>query len=89
MQPDAAAHAATSPASLRKRLRGLQDQVVAEPWGVMTFVWQTLKAALLPISLRDAPHLLDRFLEHLQRSGTVCRPRRAEVFLRNIQEMHG
>ena len=55
----------------------------------MTFVWQTLKAALLPISLRDAPHLLDRFLEHLQRGGTVCRQRRAEMFKRNLQEIHG
>ena len=61
--------------------------MVAEPWRVMTFVWQALKAALLPISLRDVPHLMARFLEHLQRSNVRCRERQAAAFARHLKEM--
>ena len=53
----------------------------------MTFVWQALKAALLPISLRDVPHLMARFLEHLQRSNVRCRERQAAAFARHLKEM--
>jgi len=65
----------------------LSDKVVAEPWRVMTFVWQALKAALLPIALRDVPRLMARFLEHLQRGNVRCRERRAAAFTRHLQEM--
>jgi hypothetical protein len=62
---------------------------VTEPWRVMTFVWQTLMAALLPISLRDVPRLLARFLEHLARSATKCRERQVAAFVRHLYEIHG
>jgi heme exporter protein D len=57
----------------------------AEPWRVMVFVWQAVTAALIPISLRDVPTLLARFLEHLARDGARCRERRAAAFLRHLQ----
>jgi hypothetical protein len=44
------------------RARGPWREAVTEPWRVMVFVWQTLMAALLPISLRDVPLGLERFL---------------------------
>jgi hypothetical protein len=53
----------------------------------MTFVWQALKAALIPISLRDIPRLLARFLDHLKRSNVRCRERRAAAFVRHLEEM--
>lgn len=53
----------------------------------MAFVWQALKAALIPISLRDVPLLLARFLEHLQRSNVRCRERQAAAFARHLQEI--
>lgn len=90
MQPKGDAPPVNSaPASLRKRLAGLRDKAVAEPWRVMTFIWQTLKAALLPISLRDVPRLLARFLEHLQRGNERCRERQAAAFNRHLKEIFG
>jgi hypothetical protein len=62
---------------------------VAEPWRVMTLVWQGIRAALLPISLRDIPRLLQRFLEHLGRRRDGPRERRAAVFHRHLQEAFG
>ena len=59
---------------------------VGEPWRVMVFVWQAINAALLPISLRNVPTLLDSFLAHLGRDGTRCRERRAAAFVRHLQE---
>jgi hypothetical protein len=53
----------------------------------MTFVWQTLKAAFLPISLRDVPRLLGRFVEHLQRRSDGCRERHAALFNRHLHEV--
>lgn len=53
----------------------------------MTFVWQALKAALLPISLRDVPRLMARFLEHLQRGNVRCRERRAAAFVRHLENL--
>jgi len=55
----------------------------------MTFVWQLLKAALLPISLRDVPRRLAKFLEHLGRGNERCRERRAALFTRHLQENLG
>lgn len=55
----------------------------------MTFIWQALKAALLPIFLRDIPRLLEKFLEHLQRGNERCRERRAALFTRHLQEILG
>ena len=55
----------------------------------MTFVWQAINAALLPISLRDVPVLLGRFLEHLQRGNERCRERRAAVFVCHLQQVLG
>jgi hypothetical protein len=54
----------------------------------MVFVWQTLMAALLPISLRDVPLGLERFLEHLHRSNGSGE-RRAAIFERHLQEDSG
>jgi len=51
----------------------------------MTFVWQALCAALLPVDLADIPRVLDRFLNHLARWGTGPRKRRAAIFYRNLQ----
>ncbi len=62
---------------------------MAEPWRVMTMVWGSLCAALLPIALRDVPTALHRFLEHLARPNETRRLRRAAVFLRKLQAESG
>ena len=51
----------------------------------MTLVWRGICAALLPIALRDMPHALTRFLEHLARDNSRCRERRAAAFYRKLQ----
>lgn len=51
----------------------------------MTFVWQALCAALLPVDLADIPRVLDRFLDHLERWSPGPRMRRADTFYRNLQ----
>ena len=55
----------------------------------MTLVWQAIKAALLPIALRDLPSLLERFLEHLHRRSDGPRERRAALFTRHLEEVRG
>ncbi len=87
MPPDAPTEPAVTRATKRKPLRRMLNRAVVEPWRVMAFVWQAINAALLPISLRDVPAALGRFLEHLQRSREVCRERRAAVFFRHLQGM--
>jgi hypothetical protein len=63
--------------------------VVQEPWRVMTLLWQAIRAALLPISLRDIPRLLEGFLEHLGRRSDGTRERRAAVFYCHVQAICG
>jgi len=55
----------------------------------MTLIWQAIKAAFLPIALRDVPALLGRFLEHLQRRSDGNRERRAILFKRHIEGVLG
>jgi hypothetical protein len=55
----------------------------------MTLVWQSLCAALLPISLREIPTALEHYLQHLGRCSDGGRERRAAVFLRNLQHDTG
>lgn len=50
----------------------------------MTFVWHSLIAALIPIALRDIPLALERFLQHLARSGRRLRERAADRFRRQL-----
>lgn len=90
MQPDGITTQPSPPtASHRKRLCHLPAEVAAQLWRVFTFVWQALKAALLPIALRNVPLLLERFLEHLGRWRDGYRERRAAVFNRHLQEIFG
>ena len=51
----------------------------------MTFVWHSLIAALVPVTLRDVPQALERFLQHLARSGRKARERGADRFRRQIR----
>jgi hypothetical protein len=55
----------------------------------MTLLWQAIRAALLPISLRDIPRLLEGFLEHLGRRSDGTRERRAAVFYCHVQAICG
>jgi len=55
----------------------------------MVLTWRALCAALLPISLRDIPRALDRFLQHLCRYAEGIRERRAARFYRNLQAESG
>ncbi len=86
MPRDAPSEAKRKPS--RKGQRGPWREAVTEPWRVMVFVWQTLMAALLPISLRDVPLGLERFLEHLHRSNG-SQKRSAATFERRLQESSG
>jgi hypothetical protein len=51
----------------------------------MTFLWQTICAALLPIDLANIQQALERFLAYLARWAHRKRERRAHVFYRNPQ----
>ncbi len=51
----------------------------------MTFVWQVLCAALLPLELANIKQGLERFLAYLARWSHSNRERRAVAFLRNLQ----
>ena len=51
----------------------------------MTFVWHSLIAALVPIALRDIPLALERFLQHLARSGAKARERGADRFRHQLK----
>ncbi|MEY2933864.1 MAG: hypothetical protein RL033_4613, partial [Pseudomonadota bacterium] len=47
----------------------------------MALVYQTIRAALLPISPRDLPRVLDAYLQHLARPNQKSRPKQIELFL--------
>lgn len=51
----------------------------------MTFVWQTICAALLLVELTDTRPALERFLAYLARWRNRKRQRHAAVFLLNLQ----
>jgi hypothetical protein len=55
----------------------------------MTFVWHSLIAALVPVALRDIPLALERFLQHLARSGRRKRERSADRFRRQLMGAGG
>jgi hypothetical protein len=55
----------------------------------MVLTWRALCAALLPIALREIPHALHRFLDHLSRHSEGNRERRAAQFYRHLQEEAG
>lgn len=50
----------------------------------MTLVYQAIHAALLPIALREVPHFLDIFLEHIGRRNEKTRPKQTELFLQQL-----
>jgi hypothetical protein len=53
----------------------------------MTLVYQAIHAALLPITLHELPHVLDVFLEHIERRNEKTRPKQTELFLKQLQPL--
>jgi len=51
----------------------------------MTFIWQTICAALLLVELTDTRTALERFLAYLARWSNRKRQRHAAIFLRNLK----
>jgi hypothetical protein len=51
----------------------------------MTFMWQVICAALLPVRLDNVKVGLERFLAYLARWSNRKRERRAIIFLRNLE----
>jgi len=74
---------------LQRQLGRVHEQRVAEPWRVMTWVWRTICAALIPIALREVPRALERFLLHLARQRTGYRERRVAAFYRSLMVAAG
>jgi hypothetical protein len=70
---------------IREKLRRITRQVVLEMWRVMVLVYETIHAALLPISLPNLPGALDVFLEHIARRNESKRPKQTERFLKEVQ----
>ena len=55
----------------------------------MALVFQAIRAALLPFSLRDLPRLLDAYLQSLARPNQKCRPKQIELFLNELRPVPG
>lgn len=55
----------------------------------MVLVYQTLRAALLPVSPRDLPYVLGAYLQHLARPNQKSRPKQIELFLQKVRPMPG
>jgi hypothetical protein len=53
-------------------------------WRVTVLVYQSLRAALNPVALRDVPRALAAYLEHLSRENPQTRPKQIELFLLGI-----
>jgi len=51
----------------------------------MTFIWQSICAALLLVELTDTRTALERFLAYLARWSNRKRQRRAAIFLHNLR----
>lgn len=73
----------------RKQLEATGGDAVREVWRVSVIIWSALIAALLPVSLRDVPRALPRFLAHLGRSNEKVRERKADAFLRRMIHERG
>jgi hypothetical protein len=58
-------------------------------WRVMVLVYQTIRAALLPLSPRDLPRVLNAYLQHLARSNQKSRPKQIELFLQKLRSQPG
>jgi hypothetical protein len=72
---------ATSPSKVREILGLLTHEVVDETWRVTVLTYQSLRAALNPIALRDVPRAVAAFLEHLSRGNEQKRPKQIELLL--------
>ena len=66
-----------------------KDRIVAEPWRLMAILWQSVLAALIPVSASQLPGLLQAFLEHLQRQVPRRRLRSAVKFQQHLAEELG
>jgi hypothetical protein len=56
---------------------------VAEPWYVAKLVWDVVCGALLPVTLRDIPNILERLVQHIRRADErKRRPRQRDVIRR-------
>ena len=66
-----------------------KHRVVAEPWRLMTVLWQSVLAALIPVSASQLPGLLQAFLEHLQRQVPRKRLRSVVKFQQQLAEELG
>ncbi len=75
--------------TVRAALTRSRDRIVAEPWRLMTIVWQSVAAALIPIAVRQLPAALLAFLEHLQRQTRTKRPRRTALFQAHLRGAFG
>jgi hypothetical protein len=74
----------SAPSETRKKLRHLSGRVVAEMWRIMDLVHQAIRAALLPVCLRQVPELIGTFLEHVGRRNEKKRPKQTERFIREL-----
>jgi hypothetical protein len=55
----------------------------------MVLVFAAVRAALLPISLRDLPRLLEVYLQYLARPNQKSRPKQVELFLDELRPVPG
>ena len=62
-------------------LEDLDEKVRNEAWRVMVFVWQAVCASLIPVKLNQIPNVLDRYLDHLERSNKHSRKRQIPNFI--------
>ena len=58
-------------------------------WRVMDLVYQAIRAALLPVRMRDLPRFLDVFLMHVGRRNEKKRPKQIERFVAQLQPSAG
>src|SRR5262245_29887265 len=73
-----ASASAPPPDKIREKLRHLIGRIAVEMWRVVDLLEQALRAALLPVRLRDLPVFIDVFLEHIGRRNEKKRPKQIE-----------
>jgi len=69
---------------VRETLRCLTHEIVDEMWRVTVLVYQSLRAALNPIALRDVPRAVAAYLEHISRRNEQKRPKQIALLLQGI-----
>jgi hypothetical protein len=75
---------ATPSSKVHETLSRLTHELVDEMWRVTVLVYQSLRAALNPIALRDVPRAAAAFLEHLSRGNEQTRPKQIELLLLGV-----